>query len=111
VKSDTRWPHLEIGEREAIGLALQIGAWLILMDDAAGRNAVSALADLHVTGTIGVLYRAATERQFPDATNMASAFEESILLLKATNFFFNAKLDAAISKLSFRLHQFEATSR
>jgi predicted nucleic acid-binding protein len=48
---------LDLGERDAIELALKMRADLVLMDDWAGRNQAEALG-LTVTGTIGVLEEA-----------------------------------------------------
>jgi predicted nucleic acid-binding protein len=42
------------GERAALSLALELGGGLVLLDDAAGRRAASALA-ISTTGTLGVL--------------------------------------------------------
>lgn len=50
--------QLDDGERAAIALALSLKADLILMDDRAGVAAASVLG-LNVTGTIGILDRAA----------------------------------------------------
>ena len=48
------------GEREAIGLALELHPDLLLVDDQAARKAAMDLG-LPVTGTVGVLERAATQ--------------------------------------------------
>ena len=111
VTVSAEWPHLGLGEQEAISLGVQLSARLILMDDGAGRRVVGGLAtpELRVTGTIGVLYLAAIERRFPKSIDMASSFDDSIANLRGTNFFFNAELDAAIAALSARLHQRETT--
>ena len=49
---------VDIGEQEAISLAVEIGADLILLDDRNGREAAEA-QELSVTGTLGVLRQAA----------------------------------------------------
>lgn len=49
---------VDIGEQEAISLAVEIGADLILLDDRSGREAAEA-QELSVTGTLGVLRQAA----------------------------------------------------
>jgi predicted nucleic acid-binding protein len=48
---------LDAGEAEAIALALEIGAELLLMDDRLGRESARHLG-LHYTGLIGVLIEA-----------------------------------------------------
>ena len=50
--------ELDAGEREAIQIALEAEADLILMDDAEGRVVAKAV-NLSVQGTLGVLERAA----------------------------------------------------
>ncbi len=101
------WPNLDIGEREALELAVQLHADLILTDDSAGRQAARAIANLRAIGTIGVLYQGALEHRLTNSPNMASAFDNAIARLHTTNFFFTSKLDAAITALSSRLHQQE----
>jgi len=49
---------LDAGERTAITLALEISADQIIIDESSGRRA-ALLMGLEVTGTIGVLFRAA----------------------------------------------------
>lgn len=65
------------GEREAIGLALELKADLILMDDLKARMAAVA-AGLAVTGTLGVLERAA-------ATGLVD-FRRAVQALRQTDF-------------------------
>jgi hypothetical protein len=48
---------LDLGERESIALALQMGADLLILDEITGRKAARQLK-LHITGTIGLLERA-----------------------------------------------------
>lgn len=50
-------PELGAGEREAISLALQLGADVLLIDELAGRRAAEA-RHLQVAGTLAVLLRA-----------------------------------------------------
>ena len=57
--SDPILSGLDAGEMEAIGLAVSMKAELILMDEARGRRAASEHFGLRVTGTVGILDRAA----------------------------------------------------
>jgi predicted nucleic acid-binding protein len=78
---------LDDGERAAIALAMELGASLILMDDRAGVEA-ARLRGLQVTGTLGVLLRAAS-RGFLD-------LETALSRLRATNFRYSPALLEAI---------------
>jgi predicted nucleic acid-binding protein len=74
---DLALASLDAGEEDAIALALELHADLLLMDDEEG--AITARAKgLEVTGTLGILRRAA-QRQLLD---LAAAFEQ----VKRTNF-------------------------
>lgn len=55
--------HLDAGEAEAIALANELRAGLILIDETEGRAAARGLG-LAVTGTIGVLIRAKHDGKF-----------------------------------------------
>ncbi len=81
---------LHRGESEALQLALETGANVVLMDDMDGRNAARRLS-LIVVGTIGIL-ELASERnliQLPDA----------VAKLRQTNFFISPQiLDAALER-------------
>ena len=57
--SDPILAGLDAGEKEAIGLAVKMKAGLVLLDEARGRRAASEHFGLPVTGTLGVLDRAA----------------------------------------------------
>jgi predicted nucleic acid-binding protein len=48
---------LDIGEREAIQLAVEVSADAVLMDDAEGRSVAESFG-LRVSGTLGILERA-----------------------------------------------------
>jgi predicted nucleic acid-binding protein len=81
-------PKLGDGERAAIALARSIQADLILMDDRAA-TAVALQEGFKVTGTLGVLARAAQR----DLINLTDAF----LRLKATNFRYRPEILDALS--------------
>ena len=70
-------PHLDRGERDAILLALEIKADLLLMDEREGVEEAVRLG-LVVTGTLGVLDRAA-EKELLDLPAVLAR-------LRATNF-------------------------
>lgn len=76
-KHDESMEGLDAGEEDAIALAIELHADLLLMDDEDG-VIVARGKGLEVTGTLGLLSRAA-QRQF---LNLADAFER----LKRANF-------------------------
>ncbi len=76
--SDTALAHLDRGEREAIFLAWELGAGLLLMDDWEGRQEARRRA-LTVTGTLGLMERAAQRGLLDLRTTLAR--------LQATNFY------------------------
>lgn len=69
--------HLDAGEREAISLAMSVGADLVLLDERKGRRAAREHG-LRVSGTLGVIRLAADQNlvTLPDALDR----------LKKTNF-------------------------
>ncbi len=78
-----------LGEREAISLAIEIHADVLLADDRRARLAAEALV-LTVTGTLGILNRAAKV----GLIDLADAFER----LKKTNFHVSDELLEEILK-------------
>src|SRR5947209_16141141 len=82
---------LDIGERAAIALALSIHADLVLIDERRGTQ-VAIENGLEVSGTLGVLQRAARK----GFLNLAEAFER----LKKTNFRYRQEiLDKLLNEL------------
>lgn len=75
--------HLDAGEQEAIMLAQELGVALLLMDDWEGRQEAERRA-LTVTGTLGVLERAAEQGLLDLPTALAR--------LQATNFYLPVNL-------------------
>jgi predicted nucleic acid-binding protein len=69
--------ELDLGEAEAISLAKELNAFAVIIDESEGRS-VARGQGLRVTGTIGILERAAAE-------NFLS-FPECIAKLKRTTF-------------------------
>jgi predicted nucleic acid-binding protein len=86
-------PNLHPGECEAIALAAELGADLLLMDEQHGRSAARA-RKLNVTGTVGVLERAAEQRLL----DLATAFDR----LRRTDFWIDHRI------LEARLRQFHS---
>ena len=81
--------ELDIGEAEAITLATEVGAELLLIDERRGRKAATRLG-LHVIGVLGILIEAKKQglidsvRQQLDALVLIAGFRISPLLrLKA----------------------------
>lgn len=75
---------IDDGESEAITLALEIGADLILLDDSDAREK-ARLYDLRITGTIGILLRAEKEGKL-------SSIKETLEKLRITGFWIDTKL-------------------
>lgn len=83
-------PDLHEGERAAISLASELKADLLLIDESDGRSAALARR-LQITGTIGILQRAAEQTLL----DLADAFER----IKQTDFWISPKLlDAELAK-------------
>jgi predicted nucleic acid-binding protein len=83
VPDDAALRSLGAGERAAIALALSIHADLVLIDERKGTQAAMNKG-LDVTGTLGILQRAARQ----GLLNLADAFDR----LKRTNFRYQPKL-------------------
>jgi predicted nucleic acid-binding protein len=68
---------LDIGEREAIQLALELGITTLLLDETEGRKQAEKL-HLEVRGTLGMLERAAKLGVFP-YHNLRSVSEQAAI--------------------------------
>ena len=77
VRQPPRFPGLDVGEQATLVLAQDLGADLVLVDDRAGAAAARSVG-LQVTGTLGILLRAA-ELGLVD-------LGEAVSRLRATNF-------------------------
>jgi predicted nucleic acid-binding protein len=84
---DQRLSGLDSGERDAIALALQMNAELMLIDERDARS-VAEICGLTVAGTLRVLASAARQ----NLVNLDSAFQ----LLQQTNFRANPRLFNAL---------------
>ena len=83
-------PELHEGERAAISLAGELKADLLLIDESDGRSAALA-RHLQITGTIGILQRAAEQ----GLLDLANAFER----IKQTDFWISPRLlDAELAR-------------
>lgn len=80
---------LDPGERDAIGLALELGIGTVLMDEADGRHEAERL-HLEVRGTLGILERGALLGK----TN----FRDALQKLEQTNFRISPAVRAAFLK-------------
>jgi predicted nucleic acid-binding protein len=91
-------PELHEGERAAISLASELKADLLLIDETDGRSAALA-RHLQITGTIGILQRAADQ----GLLDLAEAFER----IKQMDFWISPRLlDAELAR-----HRSEASNR
>ena len=76
--------ELDRGEAEAIALALERDAALVLLDDAEGREK-ARLYDLPITGTVGLLLRAKRE-------GLLGSFDDTLLKLRQSGFWMSDSL-------------------
>lgn len=79
---------LDDGESEAISLAVEVGADLILLDDSDAREK-ARLYNLNITGTIGILLRAKIDGK-------VSSFKDILAKLKETGFWIHEGLEARL---------------
>lgn len=94
---DEALARVDPGERDAILLAKELSADVVLLDDRAGRTAARRLG-LVVIGTLGILDEAA-ERGLVD-------FQESVSRLQMTNFYVaSAIIDPLLRRDRVRRHQ------
>lgn len=80
---------LDIGEREAIQLALELGVSTVLIDEAEGRQVAEAL-HLEVRGTLGILERGAKLGE--------TDFRQALSKLEQTQFRLSSAVRAAFLK-------------
>src|SRR5215475_13462885 len=76
--------HLDEGEREAIQMAQELGADLLLVDEKAARQE-AAKRNLSTVGTLGILDRAA-DKGLVD-------FAQALQLLKQTSFYISSSVE------------------
>jgi predicted nucleic acid-binding protein len=84
---------LNSGESEALALALEVQAGLLLMDETAGR-AIARQLGLTLTGTLGVLLDAKTHGLIPLIRPLIDDLENNL------GFFISAKLRADVLRLA-----------
>jgi predicted nucleic acid-binding protein len=86
--SDPALETLDAGEREAIQLASELRADLLLMDDRDGRS-FALSRQLPVTGTLGVLERA-------DVVGLLSDLPSTLAQLEESGFYLSTRLREAV---------------
>jgi len=79
---------LDDGEAEAIALAVETGADLILLDDSDAREK-ARLYGLRITGIVGILLRAKLDGRIV-------SLKEKLIMLKETGFWIGAELEAVL---------------
>ena len=82
---------LDSGEAEAIALAIEMDADLLLIDEKEDRNAARQ-AGLRITGVLGILLRA------KQMGRITSVLPEIQALRQTAQFFISSQLEAAILK-------------
>jgi predicted nucleic acid-binding protein len=93
---DSSLDNLDDGEREAIRLAVELKADLLLMDEAEGRSLALGLG-LPVTGTLGLLERA-------DVLGVLADLPAALADLEASGFYLSARLRDAVLDRYRRRH-------
>jgi predicted nucleic acid-binding protein len=88
--STTNETSLDVGEREAIALAIELGAERVLMDEKQGRRAAQA-AGLQVAGTLAVIVDGALSGLFDGVV--------AIDRLAGTNFYASSELIENVREL------------
>lgn len=88
--------QLDAGEREAIRLAVELKADLLLMDEAQGRSLALGLG-LPVTGTLGLLERA-------DVLGVLADLPATLADLEASGFYLSVRLRDAVLDRYRRRH-------
>jgi predicted nucleic acid-binding protein len=95
VPSDPALDALDAGEREAIQLASELQADLLLMDDREGRS-FAIRRQLPVTGTLGVLERA-------DVVGILGNLPSTLARLEASGFYLSVRLrDSVLARYRSR---------
>jgi predicted nucleic acid-binding protein len=89
VQVDSELSKLDLGECEAIGLAEQLNASLILLDEREARQ-IAQKRGLQIIGLLGILGIAANRK----LTNFADAIEQ----LQKTNFYISSQLIQSLLK-------------
>ncbi|ADW70058.1 hypothetical protein [Granulicella tundricola] len=87
-------PTLDLGESEALKLAIKLEADFLLIDDQAARKAAPKYINASVTGTLGVIYEVSRLSLRP-----AEEFRQNVGRLRLTTFYFSHQLNQVIDRL------------